>query len=517
MYDSAEPSPLRLNRGEYRDKVLGCWTGKNIGGTLGGPFEGRTEMNDAAFYVQDLQGQPAPNDDLDLQLAWLLAAEERGIYGIDERVLGEYWLSHVSGPWNEYGVGKANMRAGLTPPLSGSCNNECWRISNGAWIRSEIWACLFPGSPDEAAQYAYYDACCDHCGDGIYAEVFTAVMESAAFIESDIGALIRLGLSRIPENSRVARAVKVACAAHEAGLPFADARAAVVKDSEDLGWFQAPGNLGFVVLGLLYGAGDFGRCVALATNCGDDADCTAGTVGALLGIVQGRARLPRRWIEPIGESIQTCAIDTYGRNTPRPVPKTVGELADRVVALAEEAQRGNGALPVFVDGPTALDAAYREKLGDNAKVVERVWKRSPYELKFNLPHGLLSADYKNGPYAAPGEPCEITFRVGGLRFIEKLAMVRLRLPEGWRAVGSDEGVLNVSHGHYPGVTLTFVPGEFSGAYAYLPVDVRLGDRLVPWTANLPLQRRGAVIYYASETYRDYWDARNRVVSRLPRL
>ena len=28
-----------LNRDEYRNKVLGCWMGKNIGGTLGAPFE----------------------------------------------------------------------------------------------------------------------------------------------------------------------------------------------------------------------------------------------------------------------------------------------------------------------------------------------------------------------------------------------------------------------------------------------------------------------------------------------
>ncbi len=28
-----------LSFAEYRDKVLGCWHGKNIGGTLGAPFE----------------------------------------------------------------------------------------------------------------------------------------------------------------------------------------------------------------------------------------------------------------------------------------------------------------------------------------------------------------------------------------------------------------------------------------------------------------------------------------------
>ena len=196
MYDTVKPSCEQLSLERYYDKVLGCWTGKNIGGTLGAPFEGQREMNDVKFYVQDLKGKPAPNDDLDLQLIWLLAAERFGIFNINERILGEYWLSHITGPWNEYGVCKANMRNGLTPPLSGSCNNDQWRYSNGAWIRSEIWACVFPGSPDEAANFAYFDACCDHSGEGIYAELFTAAMQSAAFVLDNVREVIEVVLER---------------------------------------------------------------------------------------------------------------------------------------------------------------------------------------------------------------------------------------------------------------------------------------------------------------------------------
>ncbi len=105
---------------------------QNIGGTFGGPFELTTEMNDAQFYVQDLAGTPAPNDDLDLQLVWLQAAEENGIYRVNE---GEYWLNEITGPWNEYGVCKCNLRNGLTPPLSGSWNNGKWKFSNGGGLR----------------------------------------------------------------------------------------------------------------------------------------------------------------------------------------------------------------------------------------------------------------------------------------------------------------------------------------------------------------------------------------------
>ena len=48
-----------------KDKMKGCWVGKNIGGVLGAPDEGFRRWNDLDFYVQDLSMGPPPNDDLD--------------------------------------------------------------------------------------------------------------------------------------------------------------------------------------------------------------------------------------------------------------------------------------------------------------------------------------------------------------------------------------------------------------------------------------------------------------------
>ena len=107
MFHTKVPGKSFMNREEYRDKVLGCWTGKNIGGTLGAPMEGKRDIFDVTFYTQDLKGHPAPNDDLDLQLVWLRAIEDNGLYRVDERILGEYWLRFITGPWNEYGIGSA--------------------------------------------------------------------------------------------------------------------------------------------------------------------------------------------------------------------------------------------------------------------------------------------------------------------------------------------------------------------------------------------------------------------------
>ena len=56
--DRKIPGKSFLNYAEYRDKVLGCWTGKNIGGTLGTPMECQQQVWDIDFYTQDLKGNP---------------------------------------------------------------------------------------------------------------------------------------------------------------------------------------------------------------------------------------------------------------------------------------------------------------------------------------------------------------------------------------------------------------------------------------------------------------------------
>ena len=487
MFDTITTSTPCLNLDAYRDKVLGCWMGKNIGGTLGVPFEGKREMNDATFYVQDLDGNPAPNDDLDLQLIWLVAAEDKGLFNLTPRRLGEYWVNCIVGPWNEYGVCKANIANGLYPPLSGSCNNERWKYSNGAWIRSEIWACLFPGSPDDAAEFAYLDACCDHCGEGIYAEIFTAAMQSAAFIVPDVRKLIEIGLSKIPKGCRVGRSVNLVCDLFDKGVDFKAARAAVVKDSEDLGWFQAPGNLGFVIIGLLYGQGDFGKSICLANNCGDDTDCTAATVGALLGIVSGRSGIPDKWIEPIGESIVTVAINPFERR----IPKNLGELTERVVKLAVSSQRGKPFQPRIAPEPTAITAAYLATLTDSKTVSERVWSKSPYALVFDLPYASLVIDYEDGPAVTPGEEKRLTLGILEPEFSESVVRLDFQLPEGWNALPGRGVSINARKWVYSQTKITMVPGGMDAAFTYIPLEVRLAGRFNPITVQVPFQLKGS--------------------------
>ena len=391
---------VKLNEAEFRDKVFACWLGKNIGGTLGMPFEGKTEPRDLTFFTNLKAGEPAANDDLDLQLLWLKAMQDHdGV--VDARILGEYWIKHIPPNWNEYGVGKDNMRRGILPPLSGEYNNTKWKNSNGAWIRSEIWACLFPGQPALAAKYAREDACVDHAqAEGTYAEIFTAVLESAAFVEHDRDKLIALGLSMIPADSRLARAIKTVLKAKADGKDWKTARELAIKETYDMGWFQAPLNVAFTMLGWLYGENDFGKSLCIAVGCGDDTDCTGATLGSIFGIIHGTKGIPKTWSDPIGLSIKTCAVTGFDN------PPDLNALTDQTLAMNRLLQKKWNLPVVLTQDPSDLSQVEKLKLG-NSKEIKKLLSLSPYRIIWNDRSAVCTLDYLGNPEVASGEQREL--------------------------------------------------------------------------------------------------------------
>lgn len=416
---------MNINRDELRDKMHGCWMGKSIGGTLGAPFEGHRSVQNVTGYTHP-KGEPLPNDDLDLQLVWLKAVQDYGPRAITNRLLGEYWLNYIPPFWNEYGICKANMRAGLAPPLSGEYRNQ-WKHSNGAWIRSEIWACLAPGCPDIAVRYAYEDASVDHGGgEGTYAALFTAAVESASFVTSDRDELLSIGLSKIPPDCRVARSIGIAMGAYRDGASWQAAREAVVKDSEDLGWFQAPANVAFVVIGWLYGEGDFGKSICTAVNCGDDTDCTGATLGSILGIMTGRSGIPAEWTEPIGDRIITIAIDRGSIA----VPSTLSELTDRVMEQVPVSLASFAAQVGVSDAPTDLSGLAELNLRDGT-VASDLWAKPPYGVVYDFVHTEAVLDYGQEPDIEAGRPFPVKVKLINKMPDCRHAELIWHLPEGW--------------------------------------------------------------------------------------
>jgi ADP-ribosylglycohydrolase len=321
---------LVISRNEFKEKVFGCWLGKNIGGTLGAPYENFRHTFNLTFY-DPVPNKPAPNDDLDLQLIWLKLLEEKGLDpALPE--FADYWNRYAeSYPWNEYGFFMRNYSRGLRPPIAG-CFENYFVDEMGSAIRSEIWACLYPGNPQRASQMAWKDSAIDHAGgEGTYGEMFWAAVEAAAFVVADPITLIRIGLNMIPLSSHIARSIREALWCYENGLNWGMARERIASRFGHIQACNAIPNHGFTIIGWLYGE-DFGDKLCKAVNCGYDTDCTGATLGALLGILGGAKSIPEKWLKPVGTEI---IVHKFTRNfTP---PATIEELARRTVILAEKA------------------------------------------------------------------------------------------------------------------------------------------------------------------------------------
>ncbi|NUQ00756.1 MAG: ADP-ribosylglycohydrolase family protein, partial [Armatimonadetes bacterium] len=392
---------------DYRRKVYGCWLGKSIGGTLGGPHEGKMQLLELDFYDPVPTGA-IPNDDLDLQLVWLAALRAHGP-AVDERVLGDWWLRSLQYPFDEYGIAMWNLARGVEPPISGQFANH-FSHCMGAPIRSEIWACVAPACPGLAALYAYCDGCVDHGGEGIYGEMFFAALESAAFVIDDREQLLDLGLEMIPADCRTAGAVRLTRELHAAGADWLTARERILERYGDINFTDAPQNIAFTVLGWLWGenAAD-GMCKAV--NCGYDTDCTGATLGSILGLLHGPEVFEPKWVDPVGDEV----VVGWGVHHCE-VPRTLQELSDWTLELAHTILEANDA-PVRIGEATDLTGLQVD--ASQPVELQRRLERHDWTLRQEVQATAGATTVwigLNGPPAlAPGEERVIDIRLEGPR------------------------------------------------------------------------------------------------------
>lgn len=461
-----------LNNKDYENKLLGCWFGKNIGGTLGMPFEWRRQLNDVKFYTHDIDGEPIPNDDLDIQLLWLIAMEQQGVK-VNTRLLSYYFSAFVTPHWAEYGTAKANMKLGLSSPQCGLENNP-HKDSCGSYIRSEIWACICAATPELAVKYMLADSQIDHGGrsEGTYAAIAVAAMQAAAFAEKDINSLIDIGMSYIPKDCAIAGVTKLVRECYAKKLSYTETRDKILEsyrgapftyytetetvrlcspedaakgfDKGVIG-YDVPSNFGIIILALLYGKGDFEKTIILAVNCGEDSDCTAATAGALLGIILGYDKLPKKWIDPIGGNIKTCCLN-YGEldGVNGLIPANVFELTERVTALSRKVKDSFGLRVEFSEQPT-------EKVKLNLKCTEKFFNdlyRCPDAAVYEFPFFDISVEYNGSCGIGSGETKTISVYIENKYRISENIEYKLYMPEGFTCAAESEGFVYVAKDTY---------------------------------------------------------------------
>lgn len=306
---SEQPKP-RLSRAEYEDRTRAGWLGKMIGGALGTPVEGWPQAKIAQEHgeVEGYLRQPDTfNDDTAYELTFLAAMEQTGGEPTSED-LGLEWVERIPVACTAEEIAIRNMQQGILPPLSAWLNNP-YAEWIGAQMRGEVCGFVAPLSPERAATLAWRDALISHVREGMYGEVFNAVMISLAYAHPDVPDLIEQALRYVPARSLFAQAIRDTVAACEETNDWKEAWAKVAPNwVARYHWVHTLSNIPAVIIGLWFGRGDFGRTICITTMCGGDTDCTAGQAGAIAGVLVGTAGIPPAWREPLGDKMQSWVV-----------------------------------------------------------------------------------------------------------------------------------------------------------------------------------------------------------------
>lgn len=341
--------PFALPFETYYKKLLACYTGKAIGGTLGMPFEGKTDTSRITYY------DPVPtamvgNDDIDLQVVWVDCLRRNG-FPVNRKHLADSWKHVHFGP-DEYAVTIYNTRNGLSAPLSGWHTNK-FHAGMGAAIRSELWAALAPGAPALAVSLAREDACVDHYGDGVDACLFLTAVESAAYVQDNLDTLVDIGLSLISAESRLAHGLQDTRQWWKQSQNWQSVRQQILDKYGVPNWTDVTINLCFILLAWLARKNNFGKSICLAVNMGYDTDCTAATLGSILAILRPES-IDDRWTLPLGNRIvlspQIVGIRTVD---------TIEEFCRQITRLAKAAGEYYQSPTRIIDFPENLEHRYQ--------------------------------------------------------------------------------------------------------------------------------------------------------------
>ncbi len=291
-----------LDYNRYLDKVYGAFLGKTVVGTMGAPFEG-VKMPLELPFRREMIDAMLENDDLDLQVLWLDVVEKYGPDFTSYDLLKRFCDCCDYNP-GEYAIMRKNYNRGIYPPLSGKFCNDFYTTGMGCPIRSEIWACLAPLSPELAAEYSVRDGSLDHVGDSIEAECFFAALESAAFFESDLKKLIEIGLevsqkvyTTAPKGTdskfrRLVFDVLELCDKYDDVKLILRKVLAKYGHPDCTNMYQ---NVGITLIALLKDDLDIIKTGMDCLNCGFDTDCTCATAGAVIGFIKGADALIKEY------------------------------------------------------------------------------------------------------------------------------------------------------------------------------------------------------------------------------
>ncbi|AHM63169.1 ADP-ribosylation/crystallin J1 [Flammeovirgaceae bacterium 311] len=306
---------VTLSKEVIKDKIKGGWAGQTIGVTFGGP----TEFKYNGTFIQDYQpivwydgylketmlGWPDLYDDIYMDLTFVDVLEKEGFNAPVDSFANAFAYAKYN-LWHANQAARYNILRGIKPPESGHWLNNPHADDIDFQIEADFLGLMSPGMPNAAATTSDKIGHIMNYGDGWYGGVYVGAMYSLAFISNDVNFVVTEALKTIPEQSQFYQCINDVIKGHQQ-YPNDWKKTwfeLQKKWSEDVGCpegvfaplnIDAKINAAYIVLGLLYGEGDYSKTLEISTRAGQDSDCNPSSAGGILGTMMGYSKIPDYW------------------------------------------------------------------------------------------------------------------------------------------------------------------------------------------------------------------------------
>ncbi len=318
---SSEKSDFKttLTKTELQDKIKGGWAGQVIGCTFGGPtefkFKGtmindyypiKWEENSCLWYYENV---PGLYDDIYMDLTFVDVFEKEGL----DAPAKSHALAFANAEyklWHANQAARYNILNGIMPPQSGNWLYNPHSEDIDFQIEADFAGLMSPGMVNTASEICDKIGHIMNYGDGWYGGVYVAAMYSVAFISDDIEQVVTESLKSIPAESEFYKCMNDVINWHR---KYPDDWKSTwfevqKKWSADIGCpdgvftafnIDAKINAAYIIIGLLYGEGDYSKTMEISTRCGQDSDCNPASAGGILGTMLGYSNIPEFWKKPL--------------------------------------------------------------------------------------------------------------------------------------------------------------------------------------------------------------------------
>lgn len=309
------PPSVTMSKTQLLDKIKGGWAGQTIGVSFGSYTEFRfqgTYIQDYQMipwgkgYVQELMDSwPDLYDDIYMDLTFVDVLERCGL----DASVKDFSTAFATADYNLWHANQAaryNIVHGVENP--GHWLNNPHADDIDYQIEADFAGLMNPGMPNSASRISDKVGHIMCYGDGWYGGVYVGAMYSLAFVSNDIQSIVTEALKTIPKESAFYKCITDVIKWHKM-YPDDWKRTwfEIQKyHSEDIGCpegvfhplnIDAKINAAYIVLGLLYGNGDFTQTMEISTRAGQDSDCNPSSAGGILGTMIGYDAIPEYWMK----------------------------------------------------------------------------------------------------------------------------------------------------------------------------------------------------------------------------